>query len=193
LAKKESKVLGKEKKHKKVTLPPTRNKRHLGRRPSPSFILVRCVAFEIIRMKGIIFILTALVTLSSCDPFYTGELRNYTNEEIEVTVCGSDLFDVNANKTSRETMSSKEPKNCKTIVVAKGGALPLVVASEIAKPITSNDLGFDEITIKTQKGQIHALGKDLIICLFKIEKHRNFIGINTHDVYHFDVGKNEEE
>ncbi|TXK18370.1 hypothetical protein FVR03_24110 [Pontibacter qinzhouensis] len=144
-------------------------------------------------MKSCFTILIALLVLSSCDPVFTGELRNYTNEEIEVTVCGSELYEVNSDNSGKETSSTEEPKNCKTIVVAKDGTLPLVVASEIAKPITSDDLGFDEITIKAKQGLIKASGKEAIMSLFRLENHRNVIGINTFDVYHIDVGLKKEE
>ena len=66
--------------------------------------------------------------------------------------------------------------------------MPIVTASDIATPITYEDLGFDEIEITTNDGQIHVKGQE-IMNLFKIEKKRNFIGMHTYDLYHIDIGQ----
>ena len=140
-----------------------------------------------LKMKRILTILSALLLFCACDPIYVGELRNNTKSEIEIKVCGQNLSYVNNNNSGKEIPNSDTIKNCKTIRLDRGKTMPIVTASGIAKPIIYEDLGFNEIEVITENGQIHATGQ-AIMNLFKIEERTNFIGIHSSDLYLIDIG-----
>jgi len=144
------------------------------------------------KMKKPLAILTVILALNACDPIYVGELRNYTDTEIEISVCGGNLSYVNYNNIGSELPQKDSAKNCKTIKLDKNQVMPIVTASGIAEPITYEDLSFDQIEINTNYGQIRATGQ-VIMSLFKVEEKRNFIGIHTYDLYHIDVGQKKEK
>lgn len=144
------------------------------------------------KMKGHLIILTILETLTACDPIYVGELRNLKDTPIEIKICGHDLSYVNYDNSGTEVQRSDTTVNCKLVRLQKNEIMPIVTASGIAKPITFNDLGFNEIEITTKDGQIRVTGQE-IMNLFEIEKKRNFIGIHTYNLYHIDIGQKKEK
>ncbi len=144
------------------------------------------------KMKRLLTILSIPLTLTACDPIYVGELRNYTDHVIEIKVCGHELSYVNHDNTGTEIQQADTTSNCKTIKLGKNQVMPMATASGIAEPITFKDLGFDQIVINTNYGQITATGQE-IMNLFEIEKKRNSVGIHTYDLYHIDVRQKEEK
>ena len=127
-----------------------------------------------------------MIVLTACDPIYIGEIRNNTDSEIEIDICGSDLSYINNDNSGTEITANDTVPNCKTIKLDKGKAMPIAIASGVAKPITYNDLGFHEIEIRTSNGQIRATGQT-IMNLFEIEKQINFFGIHTNDLFVIDI------
>lgn len=128
-----------------------------------------------------------VLTLTSCDPIYVAELRNNSGANIEINVCGQNLDYVNFNKSAKEITKTDTTLNCKTFMLSNNDTMDIARASGIAKPIQYQDLGFNEIKIRTASGQIMVTGKD-IMNLFTIEQKRNFIGIHTYDLYVINVG-----
>ena len=143
-------------------------------------------------MKRTLTILTILTVLSSCDPIYVGELRNNTDSDIEIEICGSDLSYVNNDNSGTEIPMVDTFSNCKIIKLDKGKAMPIATASGIAEPISYNDLGFQRLEIRTSNGQISATGQ-AIMNLFEIEEKSNFIGIHAYDLYVIDIKSKEKE
>ncbi len=139
-------------------------------------------------MNKVLSILIISFLFISCDPIYFAELRNNTDSEIEIKVCGKDLTFINNDNSGIELNQTQETNNCKTILLGKGKKMPIAIASGIAIPIIYDDLGFQEIKITTSNGFIHATGEE-IMSLFKIEERTNKIGIHTYDLYYIDIGQ----
>lgn len=128
----------------------------------------------------------AATTLIECDPVYVGELRNNTDHEIQVKVFGLDLYFLNSDYSGEELIMADSIADCRIIEVKNAKKIFLATGSKIAKPLTYQDLGFDEIEVATANGKVRATGKD-IMDLFKIEKRRNIMGIHTSDLYYIDI------
>lgn len=144
------------------------------------------------KMNRYLSTLVVLGTLTACDPIYVGELRNNKDNPIEIKVCGHDLSYVNYDNSGIELQHTDTLNNCKIIKLGENQAMPIVTASGIATPITYDDLGFNEIEISTNHGQIRVTGQE-VMNLFKIEKKRNFLGIHTYDLYYIKIGQKKEK